>query len=248
MNASPLPRPDPTLNLLRLELKYNRVARYIRRRCGLPLDDLRYTVHVALEALDIAHFVRPFQIQEPKCKGTVVPLIAYGPNQRRIREYLTLDANVDAEKLAMIDLTTLTSKPMPFQWARGEEYRYQVDVVPTIRPEGRDDVDAFLVEKATDPAMTREAAYHKLLSARLEGAAEVLDLRVTRFQVSRKFFRAQAPEGEERRINRPTMPDATFQGTLRIREPARFEAACFRGIDRYDWLGFGMLKLLPVAD
>jgi CRISPR system Cascade subunit CasE len=41
-------------------------------------------------------------------------------------------------------------------------------------------------------------------------------------------------------------PDATFRGTLRVDDPARFAAAALaRGVGRHRAFGFGMLLLRP---
>ena len=241
------------LNLVRLELIESKVASYVRRRCRQSLDapDLRYTVHMALEGLDIGDFVRPFQIQRPR--GGVIPILAYGRPEKRIRNYLTLSTDVDMERLMMLDLSTLMSKPMPYEFAPGEEFNFEVEVVPTYRyrdAEGKErEKDAFLIEKATNPEVTRDAAYLKWLASR-EGrlrGAEVFDLTFDDLQFPKNFLRAQLRKGEtERRINCPRLPNATFKGRLRVTDPAAFLATVSQGVGAHHHMrGFGFLKLFP---
>jgi hypothetical protein len=207
---------------------------------------------MALEGLDIKSFVEPFQIQRPR--GGVIPILAYGPPEKRIRNYLTISPDVDMERLAMLDLATLTSKPMPYEWATGENFKFEVEVVPTIRFKKENgkwgEKDALLIERETSPETTREAAYLKWLTSndgKLKGA-EVLDLQYKDWHCPENFLRAQPERGQtDRRINRPKLPNCTLTGLLRVTDPATFLATVSGGVGtHHKWRGFGFLKLFPV--
>jgi hypothetical protein len=251
--AVTLSAPAPELNLVRLEFKHHEIVRFLERRCRAAAEDLRYMMHMVLKGLDVEDMLIPFQIQAPKRpkrgEGTVIPILSYGASEKKLRSHLILAPVADAEKMRMVDLTTLAVKPMPFEWVAGDVYRFEVEVMPTMRFRNgeRSEIDFFLFEKESNPEATREEAYQKWLTPLLGDAAEILDFQIGRCKISQKFFRAQ-PEGMDvpRRINRPTLPDTTLCGHLRIQNPTLFAERVCHGIGRYRWLGFGMLQLYPV--
>jgi CRISPR system Cascade subunit CasE len=81
-------------------------------------------------------------------------------------------------------------------------------------------------------------------------AAQLLDARMTRFQLSDVLRRTQAGDGAisgDRKRRQVGGPDAVFNGQLQIADPVAFAALVARGVGRHRAFGFGMLLLKPPA-
>jgi len=154
------------------------------------------------------------------------------------------------EPAAAIGLETLAAKALPERFASGRRLGFSVRVRPTVRTDADGDRtavrerDAFLVAVTGTPpdgGPDRADVYRNWLSRRLtEGGADVHALSMTAFALSPVYRR-----NAERRLRPQKGPDATFGGTLTVRDPELFTALLARGVGRHRAFGFGMLLLRP---
>ena len=164
------------------------------------------------------------------------------------------------EHLGVLRLDRLEGKAMPSAWTEGRRLGFDVRVRPVrrLKTDLVDDktafrkgaeLDAFRVEAIRrypgdaegmeQAGQTREAVYLDWLAERLEPAAE-LDrdaTRLVRFQRVRVSRGSAGPEG----------PDATFHGTLTVKDPERFATLLAKGVGRHRAYGYGMLLLRPAS-
>lgn len=105
-------------------------------------------------------------------------------------------------------------------------------------------------ERAADadtPPPQRHQSYRAWLTARVGDAAELEDVALERFAITRVFRRIK-PKAVPKHGDAPTRdrfkrPDATLRGVLRVRDGDAFARLVRRGVGRHKGFGFGMLKL-----
>ena len=164
----------------------------------------------------------------------------------------TLEACALPEVLAILDPAKLETKPMPADWRTDRRLGFETRVRPVrrlIKPCGKfqrgAEVDAFLVQghrqfpdgppEAEEEQLRRQDAYQGWLAERLDGAADIKNVRLERFLRHRAARNGRALEG----------PDATMQGDLVIRDPVKFAEKLGKGVGRHTAYGFGMLLIRP---
>ena len=238
-----------SLTLVQLRPDMPLLVRWARDHAVLPHDedDLGYALHALLAATfgDIAP--KPFALVRTSARG--LTLLGYAPaSADALREHaaaFALPAAAEALRVA-----SLAAKAMPDSFAAGRRLGFEVRVRPTVRTDRDGDrtrareVDAFLAAvagTALDRGPPREAVYKDWLAGKLaDGGAITEALRMDRFRLAPVHRRR-----EDRRLVGLTGPDATFSGTLVVRQPASFAALLARGVGRHRAFGFGMLLLRP---
>jgi CRISPR system Cascade subunit CasE len=228
-----------------------------------PQGDLGYALHALLAASfgDVAP--QPFAYQ-----GEAGGLLAYSHlSGAELAERAALAAPDVAGALGL-DAgphgAGLSARPYPQQWRAGAVLRFELRVRPVLRQQGRErDVFLVAVEHAEAQARSvgdvpvplpppqREAVYLRWLAEQftVNQAANLLDARMTRFQLSDVLRRTQAGESGagDRKRRQVGGPDAVFNGHLQIADPVAFAALVSRGVGRHRAFGFGMLLLKPPA-
>lgn len=152
--------------------------------------------------------------------------------------------------LEVLALDRLRSCPRPADtWREGQRLGFDLRARPVVRLlraiESADgsfrkgaEVDAFLPQAlGQGETRPREAVYLDWLEARL-GPAASLERETTRLAA----FRRNRVQRGGRRIEGP---DAVFQGTLQVKDPAAFAQLLARGVGRHRAYGYGMLLLRP---
>lgn len=239
-----------TLHLLQFRPDMARLARWAHAERLLPRDggdDLGYPLHAVLAAVFADLRPQPFALlTHPQRPAT---LLAYSVHDApALREQAAAFAL--PEPAVAIGVETLAAKALPDRFAPGRRLGFSVRVRPTVRTDDDGDRtavrerDAFLVAVTGTPpdgGPERADVYRDWLSCRLtDGGADVHGLSMTAFALSPVYRRDAA-----RRLGRQMGPDATFSGTLTVRDPGLFAALLARGVGRHRAFGFGMLLLRP---
>lgn len=250
-----------TLNLVRVPLDTNRLARWAKTRGWVrhkghhtAFDEGRALHHLVTEALGPGVF-RAFRLLVAS-RQTVGNLYAYSPLDADALRTAT-NAHALPEHLCVLRPEQFESKPMPSAWRAGQRLGFDVRTRPVRRlrtelagPQGKfrqgAEVDAFLVHAlrqspgvAADDAETdkRESIYLGWLAEQLSSAATLVPerSRLARFRRVRIARTGQGPEG----------PDATIHGDLIVADPSKFSDLLARGVGRHRAYGYGMLLLRP---
>jgi len=139
-----------------------------------------------------------------------------------------------------------TSKLMPEHWETGRRFAFSVRVAPTRQGRKEDgsrvERDAILFEAGQ---AERSEVYRLWLEDRLGEAATIETCNMSAFRL-RQAVRRRIDSGTGKRPARPiTVPDAVFEGTLRVSDPEVFRKSLRAGIGRHKAFGFGALMLRP---
>lgn len=211
------------------------------------VDDLGYTLHALLAAAFGSLAPKPFALVEHPRRPPA--LLAYaGSDAAALQNHAACYAMPDV--VAALGVAGLLSKPMPAQFAVGQQLGFGVRVRPVVRTD-RDgirartrEVDAFLAAVSGTPSGSgpdRGSVYRDWLLRHLEqGGAAVESLELESFQLGRVLRRAQ-----DRSLRPQPGPDARFVGRVRVTDQGLFAAMLARGVGRHRAFGFGMLLLRP---
>jgi CRISPR system Cascade subunit CasE len=237
------------LNLLHTQPDPQRLTTWAARHRLLDAQgDLGYALHALLHAAFGEHAPQPFRYLDAE-QG----LLAYTSlNAAELTQCAAL-ADIDVAAALGLGRTPhhagFSVRPFPTLWAAGHELAFEVRVRPIIR-EGKTarERDAFLaaVERAGGSAIDRSEVYVQWLRELLarQGGAEVIDARVTRYQllgVTRKTQVTGSDDG--RRGHVVSGPDAVLMGRLRVADPRAFAHLLSHGVGRHRAFGFGLLLL-----
>lgn len=240
------------LFLLHTQPDPQRLAVWAARNRLLDLQgDLGYAIHALLHAAFGEDAPQPFRYLDAE-QG----LIAY--TRLSAPELVQCAALADPDVAAALGLvqalhhTGLSVRPFPTQWAAGHMLGFEVRVRPIIR-EGKTgrERDAFLaaIDKAVDKEVDRSDVYVQWLRDLLtrQGGAEMLEARVTRYQLLGVTRKSQRNNSEDvRRSRLVSGPDAVLSGQLRVTNPQAFAQLIARGVGRHRAFGFGLLLLRSI--
>jgi len=240
------------LFLLHTQPDPQRLAVWAARHSLLDIQgDLGYAIHALLHAAFGEDSPQPFRYLDAE-QG----LLAY--TRLSAAELAQCAALADPDVAAALGLvqtllhTGLNVRPFPTQWAAGHMLGFEVRVRPIIR-EGKTgrERDAFLVaiEKAVDKEVDRSDVYVQWLRALLsrQGGAELLEARVTRYQLLGVTRKSQRNNSEDvRRSRLVNGPDAVLTGKLRVTDPQAFAQLIALGVGRHRAFGFGLLLLRSI--
>ena len=239
-----------TLHLIQLHPDMPRLVRWATHAGVLARDgddDLGYALHALLTAAFDTLAPHPFALLRDTRRPAT--LLAYTPHDATALQERAA-AFALPEAVAALGLETLTAKAMPARFAVGRRLGFSLRVRPTVRTDRDGDrnaareVDAFLAAvTGTDPGAgpERSEVYREWLQRRLEeGGAMAETLSLEAFRLSAVYRRDKA-----RKLHRSLGPDASFTGTLIVREPDAFATMLERGVGRHRAFGFGMLLLRP---
>lgn len=244
-----------TISLMHCQPDIQRITAWAARRRYLSRQgDLGYALHALLRAAFGEQAPQPFCYLGPH-RG----LLAYSSLDVATLRQLAAVASPDVATVLGFDATAdnpgMTARRFPEQWTEGQKLNFEVRVRPIVRSgqNGRER-DAFLwgVEqrpKTQDGTLTREGVYRQWLDRQFASdyAAQVLDCRMTRFQLTEVIRQTQVKEDEPRRTSSVMGPDAVLTGQLKVHAPDAFARLVCRGIGRHLAFGFGMLLIRPAT-
>lgn len=240
-----------SLHLIEAPLSLAALNRWAeQRKLGRGVFDEGLALHHLLGEAFGAGTVQPFRLLvAPRARsGTFLGYSAASADDLRV----AAQAVIAPTTAQVIPLDELRSVPRPeTTWRPGMRLGFDLRARPVSRlaseiadPEtGKRfskgaEVDAFLAETLRrDTSRPREAVYLDWLAARLDPCAtlEPDSTRMASFRRTRSVRKGRRIEG----------PDATFHGTLTVRDPEGFARLLTRGVGRHRAYGYGMLLLRP---
>ncbi|MEY2656184.1 MAG: hypothetical protein RLZZ524_3212 [Pseudomonadota bacterium] len=251
---------SPALHLLHARPDPRRLAAWAIRHGLLHQEgDLGYALHALLHAVfgDLAP--QPFHHIDVD-QGLLAYLTATPDQVSQCVALADPDAVAALGLAASADGPGYALRPFPTRWPAGHVLGFDVRVRPILRT-AQGERDAFLsaIDAAGDPAtrppLDRAAVYAQWLRDQLavrpsgdaepwQGAVELLDVQMTRYQRLQVLRRTQRREPQGQRQQRISAgPDVELSGHLLVLDPAGFAALLSRGVGRHRAFGFGMLRL-----
>lgn len=241
----------PTLHMLRMELDGAALMRFAAAQGLAHTDDdgFGYTLHAWLTAMFGNLAPKPFHLQSARDNTRnkyPAVLLGYAPaDHAQLMEHAATFA--DPLALTVLRPDSLASKPMPAAWRAGQRLQLDVLACPMTRKDGIEkDVYLRALDRLGEATPSRAAVYRDWLKRQLEGAVEMLDVRIDGLARVRMTRRAAAPGGG-RRLIRIERPQALFSALADVRDPEAFAQALQRGIGRHRAFGYGMLLLKPAS-
>lgn len=250
----------PPLHLLHTRPDPRRLAAWAIRRGLMQKNcDPGYALHGLLHAVFGELAPQPFHHVDAD-QGLLAYLRTTPETVARCVALADPDAASALGLVASASSAGYSLRPFPTQWPAGQVLGFDVRVRPVLRT-AKGERDAFLsaADAAGDPAsrppLDRAEVYAQWLRSQLavreasgvepwQGAVELLDIRMTRYQRLQVMRRTQrADEREPRRQSISAGPDVELSGHLRVVDPTGFAALLARGIGRHRAFGFGMLRL-----
>jgi hypothetical protein len=242
MTASPAAEPTPptTLRMGQLQIDLRRAQAHAASVLGWRHDvlgDDGLIVKTILTEAFGGPLLRPWRIE--RIHAGIATLLAY--------------TETDPERLASLYSASLPSVQAAVTVVgaasvaiqTGVRYPFSIRLCPAIRVTPREGVrhgerDAFLVavDRNPDQHHDRLQVYAEYLASRLPGA-ELMSVEATQAPRLKPMFRP----GNNRKLARKTLPDASLAGTLRTTDAATLVAAMRAGIGRQRAYGYGMLRL-----
>lgn len=244
-----------TITLMHCQPDLQRLTAWAARRGYLSRQgDLGYALHALL------HAAFGEQAPQPFCYlGSDRGLLAYSSLEVAALQQLTAVASPDVATVLGFDATAdnpgMTARRFPEHWAEGQKLNFEVRVRPVVRSSqnGRER-DAFLraieqLPQGQHNTLSRETVYCQWLDKQFAAdyAAQVLNSRMTRFQLSEVIRKTQVADGLPRCAKSLTGPDAVFVGQLKVHDAGAFARLISRGIGRHLAFGFGMLLVRPAT-
>jgi len=207
----------------------------------MDAGDLGYVCHALL--CDAIGDLRPKPFTAEEKLGRVKVLGYAGSDASAMKTCMAETAEPEVEA-CIIDIV---SKVMPAEWLAGKRFRFKLRVAPTRQGHHADgvrfekDAMAFAAEGAD-----RYETYLQWLSERLQRAASLESCEMTGFRTMKACRRSVVGSGK-RPAKAVSLPDAHFEGTLKVVDPDQFLEALRGGIGRHKAFGFGALMLRPPA-
>jgi CRISPR system Cascade subunit CasE len=237
-----------SFHLIHLRPNLNYLLPWAQRQ-GLVPDrgqgDLGYAFHAALNAAFADLAPQPFSYRISQ------GLLAYSMQAEALQSACSL-ATPEVARMLGLDASPQTPglliRPFPQSWKPNQILAFELRVRPVVR-NGDKELDAFLAAamRMPDAALLRETVYADWLKRQFGAAADLQEVRMTEFKLS-KVVRRGAQPAEGIRTKRSVQgPDATFTGILQVRDSQSFSNIVARGIGRHRAFGFGMLLLKPAA-
>ncbi|MFD2114088.1 type I-E CRISPR-associated protein Cas6/Cse3/CasE [Thiorhodococcus fuscus] len=215
-----------------------------RHRLLSPDGDDGYALHALLAAAFGEQSPKPFRYL-----GARQGLLAYSDQApAALRDNAALATPDVAQALG---LDSLAVRPFPTSWTSGQALSFEVRVRPVLRAKDGRERDVFLhaveAEPTAEETLIRETVYAEWLRKQFaeQDAAQLLQVGMDAFRLSRVIRRAGPDETGKRKTHAPSGPDAVFKGQLRISDSDAFTRLLTRGIGRHRAFGFGMLLLKP---
>lgn len=215
-----------------------------RHRLLSPDGDDGYALHALLTAAFGEQSPKPFRYL-----GARRGLLAYSDQpSAALRDSAAL-ATPDVARALGLD--SLAVRPFPTSWTRDQALSFEVRVRPVLRAKDGRERDVFLhaieAEPSPEQPISREPIYAEWLRKQFaeQDAAQMLQVGMDAFRLSRVIRRGGADETGQRKARSLSGPDAVLKGQLRVGDGDAFTRLLKRGIGRHRAFGFGMLLLKP---
>ncbi|WP_321799391.1 type I-E CRISPR-associated protein Cas6/Cse3/CasE [Caballeronia sp. J97] len=249
-----------TFNLMHCQPDPRKFVLWASRQGGLPAGgDLGYALHAALHRVFGACVPKPFYYRDARAG-----LLAYTRSSvEELREAAAMCAAPDLADALGLDAGPrspgLGVRAFPLQWNAGRVLSFEVRVRPMRRFKAaerkhgteRDAYREYEARRDDEKDLTREEVYVRWLAEQFgtSGAAELIEARMTRFQLTPVMRLTQSNAQSDRGRTPHTIigPDATFSGHLRVENTEAFARLLTRGVGRHRAFGFGMLLLKPAS-
>jgi CRISPR system Cascade subunit CasE len=228
------------INMVQISVDSRKLTKWALER-RLNAEDTGYVVHALM--CDAYGDLRPqpFTVEE---KMGVVKVLGY-MSCSDVDLKKTMEETAEPEVAACI--LSVVSKTMPSHWTKGQRFRFRLRVAPTRQGRhkdgGRFEKDALSFETG---GSSRQESYIKWLTQKFENAATIEDCEMTAFRIMKACRRAIISETGKRPAVATFLPDAQFEGTLRVDSDADFVKLLRTGIGRHKAFGFGALMLRPL--
>ncbi len=216
-----------------------------RHRLLSPDGDNGYALHALLTAAFGDQAPKPFRYL-----GTRQGFLAYTDQPPAMLHDNAALATPDVARA--LGLESLAVRAFPTTWSTDQALSFEVRVRPVLRAKDGRERDLFLHAVEAQPPgeqpINREAIYAEWLRKQFaeQHAAQLLQVGMDAFRLSRVIRRPQADETGQRKPRTLSGPDAVFKGQLRVGDSDAFTRLLTRGIGRHRAFGFGMLLLKPV--
>lgn len=205
---------------------------------GIARADIGYIVHSALCAAYGDGRLKPFTVMGVSKDS--IRVLGYSPLTADELERHRSEAAHPVESAMVI---SAASKPMPDAWREGAEYSFEVRIAPTRRENtSRKHKDAYLFG---DHGKSRDEIYADWLNSRIGNAAEIEELSMKSFNLTKISRRGENSEGKRKFGNQSIVPDVVFTGRIRVKNSSQFSELIANGIGRNRAFGFGALLLKP---
>ncbi len=226
------------VHMVQIALDTRKLTRWATDR-RMDAGDLGYVCHALL--CDAVGDLRPKPFAAEEKMGRVKVLGYAAADAAAMKACMAETAEPEVEACVL----DIASKPMPSVWQAGRRYRFHLRVAPTRQGHHTDGVrfekDAMAFVGA---GADRYETYLQWLSERIEGAEAIEACQMTGFRIMKACRRAVVGPGK-RPAKAISLPDATFEGVLRIDDPAQFANVLRGGVGRHKAFGFGALMLRP---
>lgn len=215
-----------------------------RHRLLSPDGDDGYALHALLAAAFGEQSPKPFRYL-----GARQGLLAYSDQAPAALHDNASLATPDVARALGLD--SLAVRPFPTSWTSGQALSFEVRVRPVLRAKDGRERDVFLhaieAEPSSEQPVSREMVYADWLRKQFaeQGAAQLLQVGLDAFRLSRVIRRGGADNSGQRQSRPVSGPDAVFKGQLRVGDGDAFTGLLQRGIGRHRAFGFGMLLLKP---
>lgn len=249
------------LYFVRIPIHLNRLWRLAAERnwtaqSGRFIDE-GLALHHALGEVFGPSALQPFRLMVPPRghEGFV-----YGYARQKPDSLRDTAALCGPEYETVFRLASIEAKSMPVNFTAGRRLGFDIRTRPVRRSRSLSDskspreIDVF--QHATETrfpeppqvavsgderemardGQTREVVYRQWLAERMDGIAQITDLRLSHFSRSLAVRNGHATEG----------PDAVLQGELTVSNPISFQGLLARGVGRHKAYGYGMILLRPV--
>lgn len=205
---------------------------------GIAKADIGYIVHSALCAAYGDGRLKPFMVMGVS-KDTI-RVLGYSPSSADDLERHRQETAHPVESAMVI---SAVSKMMPETWRNDATYSFEVRIAPTRRDNvSRKHKDAYMFGSHEK---SRAEVYSDWLISRIGNAAEVENLSMKSFNLTKISRRGNNGGGKRTMGNQSVVPDVVFTGRIRVKNPTQFSELISNGIGRNRAFGFGALLLKP---
>lgn len=216
--------------------------------CGLPKNDIGYIVHCLMCDAYGDLRPKPFAVHEKRGHYSVLGYTGHTAEALRAMRAET------AEPMVANCFLAEASKQMPSNWQVGRRYAFELRACPTRQGHDPEKVsngatttrwedDAM---RFAEPGSDRDKVYETWLQERLRAAASLEAFSLTGFRVLKASRRGLAsPSAPRRSMKSVSLPDAMFQGVLKVENSEAFAHLLASGIGRHKAFAFGALLLRP---
>lgn len=229
-------------NLVQIPVSMHDLARWSAQR-GMSANkrpDIRASLHHLLDETFGQSVMKPYRIYKNPKDPSRSSIYGYS---KKTRNDLVQMSNMIAcpNALEVINVEDIRAKAMPANWKSGAILGFDVCTVPVRRRKGSGkEIDVHVLDLqrlqgAPDSEKPTQAeSYLNWLQEKFGDAAEVIADTVA--------YRS-TPVATKRKKTQVKVPETTFMGNMKIKDPDAFAQMLENGIGRHKSYGYGMVML-----